>query len=408
MWDGIQKLAALDKESRSRLFDAMMEKFINKAQVSIPWRYDAGSSADVWGVAAYMSGYSGGFVTEQVLTIMTGFGIVTKPAVAVKTAMSGLKIAQVTSAMVKAVQKFLTGAVLSVVRHVAQYGEVAIRSIRVALADAANWMRNGKTIGEHFAVMMERLGVERITYQQVADRLNDICKTADDWNKIAVPAYVLLGGLSETLGVHLTEKAVRGFLALWKKAMRDGNNGHYLHHLYNVCTVGGTVDAQSMGKILELFDDLATTGYRFTRDVTNAAKWTSPSPASVIYLAGSKEGHRLIHLLSHFIVNPIRTSQGFPHGLFTAIQRADIYKLVDDIILNWNTLIKTQTSPGVWNIRIGGTGGIRPGVIGKADNVPGTKTLDTLNGLTDTEWVTFIHRSGGDIREVLTLYPVHP
>jgi hypothetical protein len=94
--------------------------------------------------------------------------------------------------------------------------------------------------------------------------------------------------------------------------------------------------------------------------------------------------------------------------LFTAIQRADIYKLVDDIILNWNTLIKTQTSPGVWNIRIGGTGGIRPGVIGKADNVPGTKTLDTLNGLTDTEWVTFIHRSGGDIREVLTLYPVHP
>lgn len=61
LWDGIQQLAALDKEGRSQLFDAMMEKFIDKAQINIPWRYSAESGYD-WGIAAYMSGYSGGFV----------------------------------------------------------------------------------------------------------------------------------------------------------------------------------------------------------------------------------------------------------------------------------------------------------------------------------------------------------
>jgi hypothetical protein len=196
-------------------------------------------------------------------------------------------------------------------------------------------------------------------------------------------------------------RGIRGFIKLYEGALRGGATGHYMHHLYNVCavgTLGGPVNGQDLVKILEMFDDLATSGYCFTQDATDLAKWTSPV-VGVVYKSGSSEGHRLIHLITHFTLNPPSTAQNKAHGLFTGLSRPDIYQFVDGLVTNWSNLTKVQVRPGVWHIHIGPS-------IGRADNLVGSGAMDLVQGYRTTEWVEFIHK-GPDPRGVVTVYPVN-
>jgi hypothetical protein len=168
-----------------------------------------------------------------------------------------------------------------------------------------------------------------------------------------------------------------------------------MHHLKNVCTVGNTLDAQGLGRILEMFESTSQSAFKFTQDAQDLAKWVSP--AGVIYQTGSKEGHRFIHALKHF--SPTAGAAGRPHGIFN-FARQDIYSFVDDIVANWNTLEKIQISNGVWHIKL-------DRVIGNADNIAGTNLLDTVNGPQLTEWVRYVH-GGADPKNFTTVYPVNP
>lgn len=176
---------------------------------------------------------------------------------------------------------------------------------------------------------MDRLGAAKLTYQQTADNLGKVCKTQDDWLKIAVPAFPLLADLAQSLGIRLTEKGVRGFLNLWQGALRNGKAGHYMAHFYNVCTVGGTLDAQGMAKILEMFDDLAAAGSKFTPDPADLTKWTSPG--GWIYTQRSWEGHRISHILAHTVPNYIAIGKGPKslHSVFSGL-RKDVFASIDE------------------------------------------------------------------------------
>lgn len=107
-----------------------------------------------------------------------------------------------------------------------------------------------------------------------------------------------------------------------------------------------------------------------------------------------------MHLLSHFKADPIRTAANKPHGIFTPMARNNVYQLVDDIVVNWNTLAKVPAGNGMWNIQMGD-------FIGNADNISGLPVRNVAQGYQPTKWVQFICKGGNPIN-VTTLYPVIP
>ncbi|WP_414660798.1 putative Ig domain-containing protein [Horticoccus sp. 23ND18S-11] len=332
IWDGIRQLAALDAAGRSALFDSLLDKFVHRATIAVPWT-PAGSDADEWGAAAYMSGYTGGFVTEQAVAIFAGGGLVSKIGQATKVALSGTRLGQVTGSMVSNARRFTTGAFLAAARPVSTYGTGALRAMRKAIDDLAKVVIDQTTtVGNEFAAVMERLGVNRITYQKVADDLGSACKSEAEWLRVGISGNAHIATLSAKLGGHLTESGMRGFLNLWKGALRDGAGGDFMHHLYNVCTKGGSLDKQALARVLEMFDAATSSGFRFTPDAHDLTKWISP--AGWVYELGGWEGHRLLHNLAHGVSNyvPFGKIQKPRHSVFAGLQH-EIYGLIDEA---WN------------------------------------------------------------------------
>lgn len=323
MYDGIKILASLTPEERGAVFDAMLGKFVDKSTTSVPWDSSELNGADEWGIGAYMAGYGGGFITEQLVATMAVAGLVSKVGQGVKTALLGTKLGQITATMIQGVRKFISATFLSMSKHVKAYGEKAVRSVRVMVQEVAHTYRSGKTLGEHFYEFMERITPVKLTFQFVADQKAIMYKTAKDWLKIGGTGTAIESALAADLGIHLTEHGMKGFLNLWKGALRDGATGHYMHHLKNVCTAGGTLDAQGLGRILEMFESASQAAFKFVPDAQDLAKWTSPG--GIVYLAKSKEGHRIMHILTHTVPG-YKTST---HSVFSAA-REQVFKLIDD------------------------------------------------------------------------------
>jgi hypothetical protein len=324
MYDGIKTLATMTSEERGTLFDAMLVKFVDKSTTSVPWDPAQMNQADEWGISAYISGYGGGFITEQALAVMAQVGIVTKAGQGMKLALGGTKLGQLTVAMCQGVRQFISASFLSVSIHVKVYGEKALRSVRVMIQEVANSTRNSKTLGEHFYEMMERLTPVKLTFQAVADEKSVIYKTADDWLRIGATGTTIECALAADLGANLTEHGMKGFLNLWKGALRDGATGHYMHHLKNVCTVGGILDASGLGRILEMFESTSQSTFKFVADAANPTKWTSPG--GVIYGAGGLEGHRIMHILTHTVPGWLGKTK---HTLWN-VSRRDVFPLIDE------------------------------------------------------------------------------
>jgi hypothetical protein len=57
-----------------------------------------------------------------------------------------------------------------------------------------------------------------------------------------------------------------------------------------------------MVRILEMFESTSQSAFKFIQDAQDPAKWLSPAQA--LYLSGSEQGHRFLHLLSHFTDRP--------------------------------------------------------------------------------------------------------
>lgn len=245
-----------------------------------------------------------------------------------KVALLGTKLGQITAAMIQGVRKFVTGAFLSISKHLKTYGEAAIKSVRLALGEVGASIRGGaggptKKVGEWISEMMERVTPQKLKYQELADRLEKICQSRAEWVQLGPNAFWHVSGLAQWLGTHLTEHGVMGFMNLWKGALRHAVSGNYVHHLYNVCTVGGVLDKQGMARILEMFESTSQSAYKFIPDAQDVTKWTSPG--GVVYLAKSQEGHRIMHVLTH-------TVPGYKpgtHSVFSAA-REQVFKVIDD------------------------------------------------------------------------------
>ena len=324
MYDGIKTLATMTSEERGTLFDAMLVKFVDKSTTSVPWDPAQMNQADEWGISAYISGYGGGFITEQALAVMAQVGIVTKAGQGMKLALGGTKLGQLTVAMCQGVRQFISASFLSVSIHVKVYGEKALRSVRVMIQEVATSTRNSKTLGEHFYEMMERLTPVKLTFQAVADEKSVIYKSADDWLKIGATGTTIECALAADLGANLTEHGMKGFLNLWKGALRDGATGHYMHHLKSVCTASGILDAPGLGKILEMFDSTSQSLFKFIPDAQDLSKWISP--AGVIYGAGGREGHRIMHILTHTVPGWL----GKPTHSVWNVARQEVFSLIDE------------------------------------------------------------------------------
>jgi hypothetical protein len=104
-----------------------------------------------------------------------------------------------------------------------------------------------------------------------------------------------------------------------------------MHHLKNVCTVGNTLDAQGLGRILEMFESTSQSAFKFTQDAQDLSKWTSPE--GIVYLAGQKggyEGFRVSHVLAHTVPNYVPLN-GVPKALHSVfnISRHQLFAVID-------------------------------------------------------------------------------
>ena len=71
-----------------------------------------------------------------------------------------------------------------------------------------------------------------------------------------------------------------------------------------------------------MFDSTSQSIFKFTPDALDLAKWTSPG--GLIYEAGSREGHRIMHILAH----TVPSYKVGNHSVFSA-PRDQIFSLID-------------------------------------------------------------------------------
>jgi hypothetical protein len=127
---------------------------------------------------------------------------------------------------------------------------------------------------------------------------------------------------------------------LWKGALRHAVSGNYVHHLYNVCTVGGVLDKQGMARILEMFESTSQSAYKFIPDAQDVTKWTSPG--GVIYGVGSEEGHRIMHILTHTVPNWANKTN---HTVWN-VARHEVFSLLDEAWAKKGTWVQALTKNG--------------------------------------------------------------
>jgi hypothetical protein len=360
-----------DKAARDALAEAMFERFEAKARASVPWAYPEDALAWSAPTRAWMRGYIRGFGVEQIAVAMLGAGIVTKPALATKAATEAAKLADLTTKPIRKAQRFVVGAFLSASRKAAIYGDGAMRSARKTIAEVAIRPIEGAAtvkVGDEMVILMDRFAATEMSWQKVGNELYLVVTSEGELLRIGLSAYPLLAKLSYQMGTTLSASGVRGWLNLWKGALRNGANGHFADKLELVFKPGGptgVLDIEGLAKVLEMFDGAGASTYKFTQHPTDPTKWISP--AGLIYEKGGAEGHRIMHLLSHAFENLGRTAQGRAHGVFT-IPREQIFPFLDYVKAEWANLPKVPV-PGqrypTWDVTL-------PTVFGKADNIPGT------------------------------------
>ena len=336
-WDGIKMLANMSSAERAVMFDNMQLTFLEKAQAEVPWDASANNVTDDWGVAAYMSGYAGGFVSEQVIMIYVTAGIgkgVMWLGNGVKNAMLATRAGVVVGQVISATQKFLVGAFLSVTKHVVTLGEEGIRSGQAIMRHLSQKSYLGLRAADMTHEVIIRLTPVRMSYQMFANLVAPHCTTVSAWMQYGYGCYKRMCEICTIGRLVLNESAMRGFARLYP-ALRSPTNASadFAEHLLNVCrnTPTSPVDAASLNAVLELFDS-AKVGFKLTPDPTDATTWISP--AGVVYETNQfcKEGSRISHVLAHTVDGYIVPGKLVPkpqHSLFS-VSRSNVFELIDE------------------------------------------------------------------------------
>jgi hypothetical protein len=232
MADGIKALVAKVNTTGgvNEILDQMLGKIVERAHVSVPWD-SVGNNTDQWGEVAYVVGYSGGFLTEQIVTTLVTGGLVTKAGQGVKIALSGTKTALITPAMVGAKKTFATASFLATTKHVKYFGTPAVRAIRKALNEVATHQVAGLTVAEYCTALVNRLGSEGVTWQRIADNAFVLFVNEAEVLRIGVSLHPQLAKLQATLGSALSKNATEGFFKLWPRIGPQGMAGDAAHLL---------------------------------------------------------------------------------------------------------------------------------------------------------------------------------
>jgi hypothetical protein len=205
------------------------------------------------------------------------------------------------------------------------------------------------------------------------------------------------------MGTSLSASGVRGWLNLWKGALRNGANGHFADKLEMVFKPAGVLDKDGLVKFLEMFDGAGSSTYKFTPHPTDPKKWISP--AGLIWEGQSvrgapREGHRTIHVLTHAVENPGRTLANEAHGIFT-IPSDQLFPLLDSFVGNVPGLTKMPVvgRANTWDMTF-------QNFVGLADNIPGSLSVTRQGaGYVPTKTVRIAVKSDGT---VITAFPYNP
>jgi hypothetical protein len=334
-WDGIKMMANMTAPERKVMFENMRLTFVEKAQAEVPWDSSASSFTDDWGEAAYMSGYLGGFLSEQVIMIYVTAGVgkgLMWLGNGVKNAIMATRAGVVAGQIISAAQKFLVGAYLSVTKFIVGLGEEGIRMAQSIFRQLSTKTYLGLMAAEMTHEVMMRLGALKMTYQLIATMVAPYCTTVADWLHYGYSFYKRMCQICTIVRVTLNESAIKGFGRLYP-ALKSPTSltADYAEHLLNVCrnTPTSPVDGASLNAVLELFDD-AKLGFKLTRDPANITRWTSP--AGIVYEQGSNEGHRISHLLAHTVdgyIEPGKLLAKPNHSLFN-VTRSQLFELLDE------------------------------------------------------------------------------
>ena len=268
------------QEGRDALIESMAEKFEEKGRASVPWAFP--EDALVWSspARAYALGYIRGFVMEQVCVAMLGAGIVSKPAMVSKAATEVAKLADLATKPIRKAQRFVVGTFLTASRKAAVYGDGAMRSVRKTIAEVAIRPIEGAAtvkVGDEMVILMDRFAATEMSWKKVGNELYLVVTSEGELLRIGLSAYPLLAKLSYQMGTSLSASGVRGWLNLWKGALRNGANGHFADKLEMVFKPAGVLDKDGLVKFLEMFDGAGSSTYKFTPHPTDPKKWISPA-----------------------------------------------------------------------------------------------------------------------------------
>lgn len=268
IWDGIGHILNEAIIGRGgQIFDQMVAKVVDSAQGAVPWN-NLGSTSDQWGVGAYMVGYSCGFITEQVVVISVGGGLITKAGQAVKVSLTGTKLGQITGTMVGAARKFTSGAFLAASQRVSSFGAETVRALRKALEGMAkvtvevNVLGIGRasTVAEQVGALVNRLGPSGVSWQMIAEHAYAVCATTEEVLSVGVTIQQRLARLELALGSGFSRSGVQGFMELWGAPFRGFANKPLGRYLFDGFINTGRLDAASMGRLLEAVDKAVLQG----------------------------------------------------------------------------------------------------------------------------------------------------
>jgi hypothetical protein len=389
------------------MFDNMLQSFVEKAQTQVPWDASANNVTDDWGVAAYMSGYGGGFIVEQVIMIYATAGVgkgLMWLGNGVKNAINATRAGVIIGQAISATQKFVVGAFLSVTKHVVNLGEEGIRSAQAIIRHLAQKTYLGQQAAEITHEVIIRLTPVKMTYQIIADLVSPHCTSVTKWMQYGYGCYKRMCEICTIGRLVLNESAIRGFARLYP-ALRSPTNASadFAEHLLNACrpTATAPVDPVKLNALLEICDD-TTAGYKFLPDTSDITKIRNPAPGGLVYNHGSQQGHRFIHVLEHCKENPLRASAGKAHGVFDT-PVAQLHTYLDDVWRNrgnYAVTIQNQGTKKVVEVTL-------PNNVGKADNIAGSSAR-SANGYVNTKTIKFVVTEDNNVYTLVTAYPIIP
>ena len=252
IYEGFKELLGLNLDQWEQIAKHMFDSMISSAQQGLPWVYKGDNLADQLALISHIHGYGAGFVSEQVLMVMVGAGVVSKVGQTVKGIIAASKAGQLaTQLLANGLQNAANLArrvKTASLRWWSRYADDEFDLQRIAASNEGAY-RNPDTAGYDSSFLNAHRGTA-----EGLDQLDDMLvnskilqeelgpeavfkdlDTLDNLGRSHVGQYLRrLGQISNTLhkAGALSEDALIGYARLYRRLVKnaDAEGGGFIIH----------------------------------------------------------------------------------------------------------------------------------------------------------------------------------